>query len=677
MDRADGQAPSLVGSLSVLGDEFDVQLAAEITGLPPADLLRAIDAAQHSGLVVVGRGLVRFTPGVRQRAYDNLGSLGQAIAHAHAADVLERVRPRDLGSIAGQRAGAVAVFGLGPALAALEAAADAAERSRDWEAAATVWQQAADVASRERDGRAGQLAIRRARCLFRSGLFGEALAVCRGVASEARASDDGRLLADAALVVRGIADRDTCAVLLDLCGGALRSVGDDAVLRSRLLSQVIMLTSDLARVPTEGSEALRNVAAAEESGDVCALVESLHALQTVSAEPLAVARRLEIADRVERICRDADLEDDLAWPLGWRVDVLFQLGQRPGLDNAIERLEEYADRRNDALARWRGKMARAQLAHHEGRFEDGVRLGGEALELATRGGHRAADFTYRILVSSCRLKTSGGPLEPGFGFVQSGPDVFHIFPAMLAADVDDYEKAASLFALALPVMHELDGSALQVQTHAAFASVAWALDRGDTAPAIYAALEPFADELGVSTAGQAASLGSVSRYLGQMAALLGDWDRVEVDFARAVRRNLETGARGELAETRFDWATALLRHGLARDRERANAMFEAATRDATELGMEPLRKRAAAAIAELTNKPSSLTERELEVAALVAEGLTNKEVATQLRLSVRTAENHLLNVMNKLGLDNRAQVATWFTRKSAQADPRREGPIGR
>ena len=42
--------------------------------------------------------------------------------------------------------------------------------------------------------------------------------------------------------------------------------------------------------------------------------------------------------------------------------------------------------------------------------------------------------------------------------------------------------------------------------------------------------------------------------------------------------------------------------------------------------------------------------------------MTNKEVATRLRLSVRTAENHLLNVMNKLGLDNRAQVAAWYTR---------------
>ena len=66
------------------------------------------------------------------------------------------------------------------------------------------------------------------------------------------------------------------------------------------------------------------------------------------------------------------------------------------------------------------------------------------------------------------------------------------------------------------------------------------------------------------------------------------------------------------------------------------------------------------------------SETARHIAALVAEGLTNKEIATQLRLSVRTAENHVLNVMNKLGLDNRAQVAAWFTRtRSTEESPTR------
>ncbi len=668
MDGNAGAAPELIGALSVLGDQFDVQLAVEISGLAPVDLLRALDIAQREGLVVVERGLVRFSPGGREQAYQDLGSHGQATAHAHAAETLERVRPRDLPGIAEQRAGAVAVLGLEPALGALDDAANAAERALDWDHAARLWQRAAEVAARAYDSRAGPLAIRQARCLFRAGVFAEAVTVCRQVASEARAAGDGRLLADAALVVRGIADRDTCAVLLDLCRGALRTAGDDAALRSRLQSQVIMLSSDLSRVPTEGVEAQQNLRAAEESGDVHALVEALRAMQMVAAGPLNVAHRLEIADRVERLCHDADLQDDLAWPLGWRVDAFFQVGQRPALDNAIERLEEYADRRNDALATWRGKTARAALAQHEGRFDEALRLGTEALDLAARGGHQAADFVFRILAYSCRLKTGGEPMGEVIRTQGAGPDVFRIFWAMVSADTGDSERAAALFQSALPVLEEIDGSDLQVQTHMAFAVVAWSLDRADAAPAIYAALEPFADELTVSSSGQAVSGGSVSRYLGQMAALMGDWDRVETDFACAMRRNLETGARGEVAETRYDWATALLRRGLARDRERASAMLDAAIRGATELGMEPLRRSAIDTLATLKSGRGPLTDRELEVAALVAEGMTNKEMATRLRLSVRTAENHVLNVMNKLGLDNRAQVAAWFTRSRSTGD---------
>ena len=359
-----------------------------------------MDIAQREGLVVVEGGLVRFTPGQRELAYNGLGSHGQATAHAHAAETLERVRPGDLAGIAEQRAGAVAVLGLEQALGALDDAANAAERALDWEAAARRWKRAAEVAAREHDRRAGPLAIRRARCLFRAGFFSEAVTVCRQVASEARAAGDGRLLADAALVVRGIADQDTCAVLLDLCRDALRSVGDDAVLRSRLQSQVLMLVvGSLPGAHRRHRGAARTCAPPRLPATSTPLSKRCMRCTMVSAGPPNAARRLEIADRVERLCRDADLEDDLAWPLGWRVDYYFQLGQRPALDNAIARLEEYADRRNDALATWRGTMARAALAQHEGRFDDAVRIGTDALAMAARGNHQAADFTYRILVS--------------------------------------------------------------------------------------------------------------------------------------------------------------------------------------------------------------------------------------------------------------------------------------
>jgi non-specific serine/threonine protein kinase len=57
--------------------------------------------------------------------------------------------------------------------------------------------------------------------------------------------------------------------------------------------------------------------------------------------------------------------------------------------------------------------------------------------------------------------------------------------------------------------------------------------------------------------------------------------------------------------------------------------------------------------------PAGLSARELEVAGLVAEGLTNKAIAAALHLSVRTVETHVRHVLAKVGLENRTQLATW------------------
>lgn len=58
---------------------------------------------------------------------------------------------------------------------------------------------------------------------------------------------------------------------------------------------------------------------------------------------------------------------------------------------------------------------------------------------------------------------------------------------------------------------------------------------------------------------------------------------------------------------------------------------------------------------------TSLTAREREVAALVADGMTNREIAERLVISERTAEYHVEQIRNKLGVRSRAQVAAWVT----------------
>ncbi|HEV8535216.1 MAG TPA: LuxR C-terminal-related transcriptional regulator [Candidatus Limnocylindria bacterium] len=57
-----------------------------------------------------------------------------------------------------------------------------------------------------------------------------------------------------------------------------------------------------------------------------------------------------------------------------------------------------------------------------------------------------------------------------------------------------------------------------------------------------------------------------------------------------------------------------------------------------------------------------LTPRELEVARLVAEGLTNKAIGVRLGIAERTAETHVRRIFGKLDLRGRVRLAVWVSR---------------
>lgn len=68
------------------------------------------------------------------------------------------------------------------------------------------------------------------------------------------------------------------------------------------------------------------------------------------------------------------------------------------------------------------------------------------------------------------------------------------------------------------------------------------------------------------------------------------------------------------------------------------------------LGLRPLRRRT----------PTGLTPRQMEVAGLVARGLTNQEIAQRLGITERSAESHGERIRLRLGFRSRAQVAAWY-----------------
>jgi len=75
--------------------------------------------------------------------------------------------------------------------------------------------------------------------------------------------------------------------------------------------------------------------------------------------------------------------------------------------------------------------------------------------------------------------------------------------------------------------------------------------------------------------------------------------------------------------------------------------------------------------------PGVLTRRECEVAELVAQGLTNKQIATQLVIAPRTAEGHVERILTKLGFTSRTQIATWAAARERPANEQPNGGWGR
>lgn len=65
---------------------------------------------------------------------------------------------------------------------------------------------------------------------------------------------------------------------------------------------------------------------------------------------------------------------------------------------------------------------------------------------------------------------------------------------------------------------------------------------------------------------------------------------------------------------------------------------------------------------------ADLTERERQVARLVAPGLRGKEIARRLGISEQTVKNHLTHIFAKLGIGNRVELTRWVLEQDAEGD---------
>jgi DNA-binding CsgD family transcriptional regulator len=322
-------------------------------------------------------------------------------------------------------------------------------------------------------------------------------------------------------------------------------------------------------------------------------------------------------------------------------------------------------------SRAHGLFATANLAIHLSEFDRALTLLAESGELAERFG----DQLLSARVKQCQghaLLHSGDPAAA----------VSLLEQARHAAQRlgDPREECRSLLLLAVattflgdPRDHALAREALGLaQKHGALASKGWALwglglahwRAGEYQQATRSLREGIRLFLnmqnlnGVSFCLQALSWCAEASSPHQHAAhLLGAAEavwrsiggNVSQELYRQFDQRSEQRLRSSMGDQRFEAAFA---EGASYSLDQALALaLDDATSDAR--ASSPSVSEARITI------PGGLTRREWEVAELLAEGMSNKDIAARLVISQRTAETHVENILTKLGFSSRAHASSW------------------
>ena len=162
---------------------------------------------------------------------------------------------------------------------------------------------------------------------------------------------------------------------------------------------------------------------------------------------------------------------------------------------------------------------------------------------------------------------------------------------------------------------------------------------------------------------------AVDRILGLLAQTMGNLDQATIHFGDAQAFCRKAGCRPELAWTCCDHADTLLQRNNPGDRERGMSLLDESLAISTELGMRPLIGRvqnrlegSISVVAPVPIYPDGLTQREVEVLTLVAQGKSNREIGEELVISESTARRHVSNIYNKIGVNNRTEAARYALR---------------
>jgi DNA-binding CsgD family transcriptional regulator len=689
MRAAGPDAAHAVGALSVLGPEADMDLAARLLDAgSPGAVSELLLPAVPAGLVErlpSSATQVRFAHAlVRSAVYASLPPQRRAALHGRAAELLEPLAiARD------ERAGAVAQHWerAGQPDRAVKwavRAADAARAAGAHDEAVRYLEFALDTVDRgagddEIHVDRAELLLSLAREEYLAGRIGKSLDACVLAAGEGERTGRAEIVARSAIIVQGIGDPAVNLRLEDLCRRALLIMGDGAApdLRARVEAQLacaLIETGSFDGAAHWAQDALANAAA---SGDPDAELDAIRARANLESLPGFHAEMFELGGRAIELAGPAGRPIAELWGHVWRSDSAIHRGDITTAETEIGAMQALADRTGLPLVRWHVLRRRASVAALTGGFDTCRRLAAQAAEIAAEWEDQTVRGTaFGQSVCLALLRGDPADLAPGWtGYLDdpskvpgSAQVVAHacLAAALLLAGRPDEARV-----LYQPLISTIAGMQRNLLNASLFNLAALAPGLNDAAGCralreVVSAVFGRSPALGAGTVFYA---GSVARMIGGLDIGCGEYAAAVPHFEEGLRVDSLLGARPYVAWGRMGLARAL---GALGDLPRAVELARAAATEARRLDMPGLLRAADTFLADAAAKARAedpLTAREREVAELVAQALSNREVARTLVLSERTVESHVRSILAKTGLTSRTELTRWFLQQ-------RPGPHG-
>jgi predicted ATPase/DNA-binding CsgD family transcriptional regulator len=667
----------LLEAAAVAGPEFELEQVRRAAGLGEEELLAAFDEAVASGMVeeLPSQRLgCRFTHELVRRAlYDGLARGRRAELHLRVGEALERTgarSARDLTDLA-RHFGAAAPLGGGERAVDYNLrAAAAAGAALAFDEAATRLRTALEVGIPDDAERAATLlelgvALRSAGHWIDSlRAFGEAAELARGLGRP-------ELLAQAAIGYEetcwrpGLARREAVELLEEALTALDEDREGDEGLRIDLLAglgRAMSLAGDLER----GELVFENaVALARPRVDRAALAKVL-----VRAYWARGARSMEETLSMITEARDLAAEvgdtETRTEAMAWRVCAFTSLFELDLARAETEAMRETAESTAQPFKRHVAEHCGSAIALCQGSFAEAEEMALRSHEWAQLLTGRDASGLYGVQMFSLRREQGRlAELAPAVRIlagdkVRSGPWRPGLVAVLAELGMDE-EARRELTALAA---EGIDGlrETLWLASLVYLTDASSAVGHEETAALVFPELERFAGA-NTSVGHLVACYGAADRYLGMLAATLGETGRAEAYFERALERNREMGASTWVAHTAYEYGRLLRGRGGAA-RARADALLGEAATLAERIGMAGLlaKVRALGFAPTGAGLPDDLSPREAQLLALVARGLSNREVGEELTISEHTAANHMRSILRKTGCANRTEAASYAHR---------------